>query len=74
MTIAGVQTPRLRLSFGPSPADQAVAVEERLSALTNGRRRAELEFRLNNAPQCTKIGRLPLRHGKRDAEEREPVD
>ena len=73
VTIAGIKSPRLALRSGQSGADQAIAIEDRLSAATKGgggRKGISLE-------QCAGVhknvsGAAPSRHeGRR---RREPVD
>ena len=57
ITIGGVRLPRLALDFGLNSCDQALAVEERLAVLA-AENRGEHAFRLNIAPQCTKMTAL----------------
>ncbi len=73
LTIAGVQTPLLRLSFGPSPADRAVAVEERLSALTNGRR-GGIGISLEQSAAVHKNRTVAAPSWQEGRRRREPVD
>lgn len=70
LTVCGIKTQRLALTSRQSAADQAVAIEERLSAATNGEKGISLE-------QCAAVhknGKVadPLRHEGRCR--REPVD
>ena len=73
LIVGGVGLPRLALDSGQSACDQALAVEERLAVLTAENRR-EWEFRLNIAPQCTKMGALDFAAGSIGAESVKPID
>ena len=73
LTICGIKTPRLALSSRQSAADQAVAIEERLSYQTNGGAEGK-GISLQQCAALHKNGKVadPLRHeGRR---RREPVD
>jgi HPr kinase/phosphorylase len=73
LTVGGVWLPRLALDSAQSACDQALAVEERLAVLTaeNPARRG---FRLNIAPQCTKMGALGFRRRFERRESVKPID
>jgi HPr kinase/phosphorylase len=73
LTIGEVRLPRLALDSGLSVCDQALAVEERLTAWRR-RGESEYEFRLNIAPQCTKMSALRFRHRLDWRRKREPID
>ena len=72
LTIGGIETPRLAMPVGQSAADQAIAIEERLSA---ARRRdaAQKGISLEQIAAVHKNGQVTvsLRHGERPR--REPV-
>ena len=58
--IEGVSLPRLRLDSSRSSVDHALAVDERIGIVDASEAKGR-EFRLNIAPQCTKMVCSPVR-------------